>query len=168
MAARYDATELQMSDVVLCRRVRKITAESLEVTPVADSYTPLVSNGVEFTPAASPQYWPDEMLFIYFESNNPKSSESGAKLHANLRIVSMESAKIVDTFEPVDLAKYSSPGTTAIAVGRGVILNRLPPGAYRLEVQVGDATGRTTAWRSAQFTVLAAAPLELGKPVVDH
>jgi len=167
-AMRSDAAELQMSDLVLCRRVRRVSAEPAEQTPVSDSYTPLVSNGVEFTPAASPQYWPDEMLFVYFETNNPKPSQSAANLHANLRIVSMESAKIVDTFEPVDLAKYGRPGTTAIAVGRGVILKRLQPGAYRLEAQVADGAGRATAWRSAQFTVLAAAPLELGQPAADH
>jgi hypothetical protein len=164
----YDAGVLAISDVALCRRVRKVSPESEEGTRVADSYTPLASNGVEFTPAANPQYWPDQMLLAYFEVNKPIAAESGAKVQANLRIVKMDSGAIVDTFEPVDLTKYSKPGSTVIAVGRGVMLNRLPPGAYRIEVQASNAAGISTAWRSAMFTVLAAAPLELNQPPADH
>jgi hypothetical protein len=74
----------------------------------------------------------------------------------------------VDTFAPVDLAKYAKGRSPVIAVGRGVMLNHLPPGAYRLEVQGSVAAGTSTSWRSALFTVLAAAPLELGKLPVNR
>lgn len=163
----YDVSELGMSDVALCRRVRKLSPESVEGTGVADSYTPFVSNGVEFTPAANTQFWPDEMLYVYFEINKTSAAESGTKMYAKLRIVNADSGGIVDTFEPVDLAKYGKPGSALIAVGRGVTLNRLPPGTYRIEVQGTDASKKSTVWRSALFTVLAAAPLELGKSPDD-
>jgi hypothetical protein len=164
--ASYDPGELAISDVAVCRRVRKVSPESDQGTRVADSYTPLVSNGVEYTAAANPEYWPDQTLFAYFEVNQPTAAESGVKVQANLRIVKLESGAIVDRFEPVDLAKYSKAGSTVMAVGRGVMLNRLPPGAYRIEIQA-NAAGKSTAWRSAPFTILAAAPLELGTPT-DH
>src|SRR5271165_226748 len=167
--ASYDAGRLEMSDVALCRRVRKLSPEPTEAAQVAESYAPLVSNGVEFTLAANAQYWPDETLFVYFEINNPLGAvETGPKVRANMRIVNMNSGAVVDTFEPVDLAKYSNAGSPVIAVGRGVMLNRLPPGVYRLEVQASDAAGQSTAWRSAVFTVLAAEPLDLGKSAVDR
>jgi hypothetical protein len=51
----------------------------VEATRVADSYAPLVSDGVEFTPAASAQYWPDETLFVYFEINNPSTRNPAQK-----------------------------------------------------------------------------------------
>jgi hypothetical protein len=162
----YEAGELTISDIAVCRRVRKVSPESEQGRRVAVSYAPLVSNGVEFTAAANPQYWPDQMLFAYFEVNKPTVEASGAKVQANLRIVKQDSGAIVDRFEPLDLAKYSQPGSTVIAVGRGVILNRLSPGAYRIEIQA-TAAGERTAWRSAPFTILAAAPLELGTPT-DH
>ena len=163
----YDVGELAISDVALCRRVRKVSPESEQGTRVADSYTPLVSNGVEFTPAANPQYWPDQMLFAYFEVDKPTAAESSAQLQANLRIVSMDSGAIVDQFEPVDLAKYSKPGSAVIAVGRGVRLNPLP-GTYRIEIQASGGAGTGTAWRSAMFSVLAAPPLELKQLPADH
>ena len=56
--------------------------------------------------------------------------------------------------EPVDTTRYRKTGSAVIAVGRGVKLNHLSPGSYRLEVQASDTTGKSTAWRSAEFTVM--------------
>ncbi len=164
----YDTKNLGMSDLVLCRRVRKVSSEAAESTRITNSYTPLVSNGVEFTLAADAQYWPDETLFVYFEVYNPFGAAApSTKVQANMRIVNTSSGSLVDTFEPVDLAKYTKPGNLVAAVGRGVILKHLAPGVYRLEAQASDALGHGTVWRSTQFTVLAVEPLEMGKSPVS-
>jgi hypothetical protein len=158
----FEADKLGISDVVLSRRVRKVPTEETEAAARAtETYTPLVSKDVEFTPAASTQYWMEEMLFAYFEIHDPDSVRQGGKVQANLRIVDANSGAVMDTFEPVDTATYRNSGSAVIAVGRGVKLNHLSPGAYRLEVQVSDTEGRSTAWRSAEFTVIEAAPLEI-------
>jgi hypothetical protein len=165
----YDANKLGMSELALCRRVRKLSPELTEGARVADSYIPLVSNGVEFTLAADAQYWPDETLFVYFEIYHPLGAVvPSPKVQANMRIANVNSGAVVDTFEPVDLAKYTRAGNPVIDVGRGVMLKRLSPGAYRLEVRASDAAGNSTAWRSTPFTVLDVGPLEMGKPTADH
>jgi VWFA-related protein len=163
--ASYDARKLGISDVVLARRVRKVPAEATEATArVAKSYAPLTSKGVEFTPTANPQFWSSDMLFAYFEVNDPLvDGQPGAKVQVNMRITDTESGTEVDTFAPVDTTTYSKAGSPLIAVARGVPLKRLTPGVYRLEVQASNSEGKSTEWRSAVFTVMEATPLELSE-----
>jgi len=68
-----------------------------------------------------------------------------------------------DTFVPVDVGTYMKAGTSVICVVRGAFLNKLAPGAYRLEVRAGNDGGKSTAWRSAEFVVKEAAPLNVGE-----
>jgi VWFA-related protein len=159
----YDASRLGISDVVLSRRVRKVSTDPTDVTAqVAESSTPLISKDVEYTPTANMQFWPNDTLFVYLEINDPLvAGQPGANVQANMRIVDASSGAVVDTFAPVDTATYSKAGSPVIALGRGVRLNPLPPGAYRLDVQASNAEGASTAWRSAVFTMMEAAPLEL-------
>jgi len=161
--AGYDPNKLAVGGVVISRRVRRLVQNSTEEAErVAESYTPLVSREAEFTPAASTDFFRDDTLFVYFEINNPiVPGRPGIKVMANIRILDAKSGAVADTFEPVDTTKYSQVGNPVIALGRGVMLNHLSPGAYRLEVQASDADGQSTEWRSAGFTVIAVAPLEL-------
>lgn len=160
---RYDRGNLSVSDLVVSRRVRKLPQSTSEAAEqVADRYSPLVSKGVEFTPAVDTGFFRGDMLFAYFEINDPlASTRPGAKIFANLRIVDCNSGFVSETFEAVDTATYTTAGSPVIGVGRGVMLNHLLPGAYRLEVQASNADGHTTEWRSADFTVMEAPPLQL-------
>jgi predicted phage tail protein len=45
------------------------------------------------------------------------------------------------------------------------MLNHLAPGAYRLQVQANNTDGQKTEWQSTDFSVMAAAPLELSDGV---
>jgi len=153
--------KLAVTGLVLARRVRRLPADRTDER-VAGSYTPLVSKGVEFIPTANTEFFREDTLFAYFEINNPAiAGQPPARIFANLRILDSSSGSPADTFAPVDTATYATPGNPVIAVGRGLALSHLAPGAYRLQVQATDATGRNTEWRSMDFTVTAAAPLQL-------
>jgi hypothetical protein len=157
-----DPEKLSVAGVVIVRRVRRFTQNTTEgAERVADSYRPLVSKEVEFTPTANTDFFEGDTLFSYFEICSPVvPGHSGTKVFANIRILDSKSGSVADTFEPVDIATYNI-GNSVISVGRGVVLNHLLPGNYQLQVQASNADGQKTEWRSASFTVLAARPLEL-------
>jgi hypothetical protein len=160
--ASYDPSKLQINGLALSRRIRKVPADSV-ADQVAGNYAPLVSKGVEFTPSVTTEFFHDEMVFAYFEIIEPPAAgQPSGKVQANMRIVESGSGALADTFEPVDTAAYRNGNTSVIAVARGVRLNHLSPGAYRLEVRATNAEGKSTAWRSANFTVIDAPPLQLG------
>jgi len=159
-----DRHKLSVTGMTLARRVRGQPQNFAEATePVAESYTPLISKGVEFTPTPGTAFFRDDTLFVYFEIAGPvATAPSGEKIMANLKIVDSKSGSLADTFAPVDTAPYKQAGVPVIPVGRGIVLKRLPRGSYRLQVQALDADGHHTEWSSAEFTVIEAAPLELG------
>jgi hypothetical protein len=157
-----DPEKISLAGVVLVRRVRGLPQNSTEEERLAESYEPLVSKEVELTPTATTDFFPDDTLFAYFEINSPVvAGRPGAKVVANLRILDSKSGSLAQAFEPVDTATYNKPGTPVIAVSRGVTLNHLAPGAYRLQVQAINVDGQKTEWGSADFNVMAPAPLEL-------
>jgi VWFA-related protein len=151
----FDPKQLEISDVVLSRRVRKLSPDTADSERAAESYMPLVSKGVEFTPTANTEFRKDETLVAFFEINEPPE-ELNTKVHAQLRIVDAQSGEVVNDFEPVDAAIYQRAGNQAIAIGRGMPLSGLLVGAYQLEVQASEADGRSTPWRTARFTVTPA------------
>jgi hypothetical protein len=160
----YEAGKLGISDVVLARRVRKSATEGTEAGEQGSrNYVPLLSKGVEVTPTADTQFWPDDTLFAYFEVNDPLvAGQPGAKAVAEMRIVNAKTGAQADTFAPVEVAKYGTAGNPMISLARGALLKKLPPGAYRMEVRASDGEGNSTAWKSAEFVVMEAAPLKMG------
>ena len=144
---------------MLSRRMRKV--EATETSPVAESYTPLISKGVEFTPTANTNFRQDETLFTYFEIyDSQKAGSPGEKTQAHLRILDSNSGAVVTTFDPVDTETYRKPDSSTIAMARGIVLRSFPVGTYRLEVRAKDAAGGTTEWQTADFTVEPAKPRE--------
>lgn len=163
VVGNYDPGKLSVSGLVLCHRTRKVSQNLTEgEVRLADSYAPLVSKGVEFTPATNTDFFRDDTLFAYFEIADPLvvAGQPGARVLANLKIVDLKTGSLVDTFEPVDTSTYTKAGSPVIAVGRGVMLEHLSPGTYRLEVQA-TAEGQSSEWRSAEFTLIEVPPLEL-------
>jgi hypothetical protein len=154
---------LGVSDVVVARRVRKVPpANSGAEEQFSESYTPLVSKGVEYTPTANARFWPGDTLFTYFEILAPMvNGHPGTKVEASFRIVDAGTGVVVDAFEPVNVAGYVQAGSPVVAMGRGVPLKALTPGEYRLEVRASEGTEKATEWRSTAFTVMAAPPLQI-------
>jgi len=60
---------------------------------------------------------------------------------------------VVKGFPPIDTATYELPGSAIIPIARKIPIANLPEGQYRLEVQASDASGRTTPWRVAGFSI---------------
>ncbi len=153
---RYDSNELGLSSIMLCNRFRDAHVAEVErkAANFAPQYVPMVSKGVEFTPAGDTHFKSDEQLIAYFEVYKPAATKKlAAKIEAHLKIVDAKSHEPVKDFPPVNLDSYEQPGSLTIPVAREVPFNNLAKGEYRLQVQVTDSTGSTTQWRSADFTV---------------
>jgi hypothetical protein len=153
---KYDGTDLALSSVMLCKRFRDAHVAAVEAAAAnfAPQYVPMVSNGIQVTPAGDTSFKTGEPLIPYFEIYAPQGAAGGAaRIQAHLRIVDAKSGALVKDFPPVDAATYTQPGNTTIPVAREVPIAALPKGEYRLEVQASDSTGRTTPWRAANFTI---------------
>jgi hypothetical protein len=120
----------------------------------APQYVPLVSKGIEFTPAGDTRFKKGEPLIPYFEVYEPLLAVgTDTKVQAHIRILDAKTGAVVKDFPFVDAAPYEKPASTTIPIAREISTSAVPRGKYRLEVQATDSAGRTTALRTAEFTI---------------
>jgi len=160
---KFDGKQLAISGITLSKRFHSNPDlhqnRQLDRKPEANfifptRMVPLVSKGIEFSPAVDTRFRKYEPMAAYFEVYEPLlASQSAPKVQVHLRIVQATSGAITADFQPVDVASYIEPGSSTIRISRKVPIEKLANGAYRLEVQALDSTGGTTAWRSTDFTV---------------
>jgi hypothetical protein len=151
----FEDNQLAISEVALCRRIHALPV-ALPDAPaeVSASYSPLISKGIEFTPTENTSFRKDDTLYAYLDIYDAQNSgQNPTGLAAALRIVDARTGKVKVDFKPVDAASYMTAGSSLISIGRGVSLKRLSRGSYRFEVQASDGTGKTTPWRSTDFSI---------------
>ena len=153
---RYDGKQLAISSVVLCKRFRESVVASQEEAAVnlAPKLVPLVSNAIEFTPAGDTRFRKGEPLFAYFEVYEPLLAGTPATtVQTRLRVTDTRTGELrVDTGLQSATSEMT-PGKTVIPIAERIAVNKLPAGSYELEVQASDSAGKTTVWRTANFTV---------------
>lgn len=152
----YGSGMLGLGSVVLFRRFRDAKAAAAEAAAlnVAPAYVPLVSQDTMITPAAESTFDRAEGLPVYFEIYRDTLPEQGpgSKVQAHMKIVDA-TGEMKEDLPWFDVAPYRRPGSNSFAVIKGVKVAELPKGEYRLEVEAADDAGRSTGWRSTQFTL---------------
>jgi hypothetical protein len=154
--APYDRKELALSSVVLCKRLRgaAVAAKEAAAANFAPQYLPLVSKGIEFSPAGDASFAKDSQFFAYFEVYEPLlAQEPATSVKVQMRILDSGTDAVKAKFAPLDAAPYKDPESGVYRVARTIIIRELPKGAYRLEVRAEDSAGGITDWRGADFTV---------------
>jgi hypothetical protein len=93
-------------------------------------------------------------LYTYFDIYEPLlEGQSPAAVQFQMRIVDLKTGDLLSDSQPISASPYTKAGSSIIPVGRGMDISKLPIGSYRLDVRAADSTGKSTAWRSANFTV---------------
>jgi hypothetical protein len=152
----YDASQLALSSVLLCNRFRDAGAAEKEAAAanLAPAFIPLISHGLQVSPASDTSFKRNEPLIAYFEVYEPLfSQEPKPTVQVRMRIVDAKTGELRMDFPPSDAQPYARAGSTMIPIGDKLAVSQLPKGEYRLEVQASDSAGHTTPWRSAGFTL---------------
>jgi len=151
----YDGKALGLSSVMLCKRFRDAHVAAVEAAAAnfAPQYIPLVSKGIQVTPSGDTRFKAGEPLIPYFEIYEPLLVQAPATtVQAHFRILDAKTGQVRDNFA-VDAAPYEQPGKWAIPIARPIATDKMAKGDYRLEVQASDSAGRTTAVRTATYTI---------------
>ncbi|MGA3176113.1 MAG: hypothetical protein ABSE19_02070 [Candidatus Acidiferrum sp.] len=144
---------LAISGISLCKRFHKVTDGPPEGVR-APQYVPLVSNGIEFTPAGNTRFKKNDRLMSYFEIREPPLAGRGsAKARFQMKVMDAKTGELKTDAGVQDVDSGVGPGSFLIPVAREVAIDRLPKGTYCLEVQASDSAGNKTVWRAASFTV---------------
>ncbi len=151
----YEGKQLALSGIALAKRFRKApTTPQSVITELPENYMPLVSQGVEVTPAADARFQKSDPFYFYFEIYHPEQTASpAATVQAHLRIVKAKTGQAVKDLPPVNAASYAKPDDPVIPIGGGIDISSFSKGSYELQVQATDSAGNTTPWRTVKFTI---------------
>ena len=154
----YDPHRLLMSDLVMGGVVRSaewVPRDAASVAPAPIIPTPLVSKDLEYLPDSQPQAGAGKgtPLYLYFEIYEPQLEGQSATVYYRWRVIDQKTGSTVMNNEPMSAADWTVPGSTVVPIGLKINVDKLQPGAYRVEMQASDSAGQKSAWRAAKFNV---------------
>jgi hypothetical protein len=150
----YDPKQIAISSVALCKRFQEAAVGSQEAAALAPKLVPLISKGIEFTPAGDTRFKKREPLFAYFEVYEPLLAGTPATtVQTQIKITNIKTGELKVDTGARSAAPWIQPGNTVIPIAEQIAVDKLPKGSYKLDVQASDSAGKSTAWRAANFTV---------------
>jgi hypothetical protein len=159
----FDGKELAISAVSLCKQIQDVSAYSSRnparlpgvwVAKLPRNYVPLVSDDIEFKPTGNTRFKKNETLYTYFEVYEPLLvAEPSTTVDFRVHIIDLKTGEVRSDSPTVSATPYVKAGSSVIPIGRRTNIRNLPKGSYRLDVQATDSAGKTTPWRSVNFTV---------------
>ena len=157
----FDRKGLSITAISLCKQIDDVSASGhASILPgawtakLSGSYVPLISDDIEFKPTADTRFKKDDSLYTYFEVHEPLlATEPSTTVDFRVRIVDVKTGEVRSDSTPVSATPYMKAGSPVIPIGRRTNISNLPKGSYRLDVQATDSAGKTTPWRSVNFTV---------------
>ena len=153
---RVQDDQLSISDIVLSNVARdapEILRDATQTSPAPVVPTPLVSNNVQFFPAADAAFnRRDHPLVLYFEIYEPLLRKGSPAVSIAIKVVDLENGRTRE-LGPLDARKWAQANNAVIPVSVELGIRRLHSGSYRVEVQASDSAGKRTEWRQVEFTV---------------
>jgi hypothetical protein len=149
----FDPARLWISSVFLCRRFHQPTQDELEKLP--PQYTPLISEGTEFEPAGDTRFTQEERLQLWFQIYAPPRSVSMTdSIHYEIKLVNLQTGKVESDTGVGSVEDFLEPGQRVIPIWKEVLINKLAPGAYRVDVQATDSVTKSTVQSRNTFTMV--------------
>jgi hypothetical protein len=154
----YDTKQLAISAVSLCKQISDVSPNSHKLPGAwtatqPQSYVPLVSKDREFKPTRNTLFKTSETLNVYFEVYEPsQEGEPQGTVDLQFRIVDAKTGALLNDPRPMSAAPYWK-GSAIIRIGWGFDISKVPKSTYRLDVRATDSKGRSTDWRSVDFSV---------------
>ena len=149
----YDGKQIAMSAIALSKQVYPVSqAADISDAALLDDRVPLVSRGFEFVPSGSEHFKKGEPGAFYVEIYDPLLGEPNPpKLAIQVKVIDRNTGTAkVDASGAAPEVKAGNP---VVALGLKLPLEKLPPGAYRLELRATDSHGNAAPARSADFQV---------------
>ncbi len=150
----FDGKQLSISSLAISKEFRAASASQGVDAILAANRRPLVSKGVQFTPAVRPRIKKTDRAAFYFEVYDPLlAGTDSLKVAVRFRITERDTGQSKVESNMVDLEQYISAHNSVVPVALMLPVDQLTPGAFRLEVQAGDSAGKTSQVRTQDFEV---------------
>jgi hypothetical protein len=151
-----DSQALSISDIALngiLRDASWVLQDAAVVSPAPLVPAPLVSKQAQFIPVADARLPKKSSLPLYFEIYEPLLADRNPDVSFRMKITNLKDGTLVMNAGPTSTAQSVIPGNVVIPIALKVDTEKLPSGAYKIEIQASDSAGRTTEWRMGKFEI---------------
>ena len=150
----YDGKTFSLSAVALSNQIQPLggIGGSVEAELLADR-TPLVAHGMEIVPSGSNHFKKSDNVALYAQVYDPDLADANpAKLQVVYQVVDTKTGQTIFSTGAIDVGGLVEKGSPVVPLGLKVPLDKLTPGAYRLDIQAIGVSGERTKIRSVQFS----------------
>jgi hypothetical protein len=149
----YDGKQFSLSGLALSKQIHPAAEMQTGLdAELLEGRTPLVTKGMQMTPAGSTRFKKTDMSGVYVEIYEPLlATPNPPVVGLQLRILDRKSGEQKQDSGLVNMAAFIQTGNPVVPVGLKLLAESLAPGAYRVELQARDSAGKTSVLRSADF-----------------
>ncbi len=153
-----DSKSLRMSGLAFCRDYHRIVEGDTSVDELlTEDRTPLIANGMQFTPTGASQFKKAEKVAMYaqiyeglmLKPDPPKDLYTVV----DIRILDRKTKAVKDDSGMMKTGGVLTPGNSVVSIGLKVPLEKLETGSYVFEITVQDSAGNKVK-READFDVI--------------
>ncbi len=146
--APWNGSAFAISSLALSTETRPADADGSGSRIFLEGKGPLTAAGRVFVPSSTAKFPRNAPLYLYAEIYDPGAAE-GVLLQ--YRILDAKTGEIRGDSGVASISSYIRPGNPLIPFATRLALEKLPPGAYRLEVKAGMQPDSMTAVRTTDF-----------------
>lgn len=152
----YSSDALAVSGLALSKTFHRASEMGalLDVAMLEDK-TPLIADGLQIVPTGNPAFGKSDLALFYVELYEPllvADNKTPANIGIRMRVLDRKTGdQKVDT-GLLTVDPPPPPGNQVVHLGGKMPVSGLPPGAYKLEFTVADATNKT-AQTTADFDI---------------
>ena len=150
----YDGKQFSVSGVAFSKDVHKISESDLSRdAALLENRVPLVTEGLQMTPAGTNHFKKGDQTFLYLEVYEPLMlAKTAPSVAMDLKVLDKKTGQQKDDSGLMNLKNFMKPGSPVIPVGMKLPLDKLAPGSYLAEFKAVDSAGKTFV-RSTNFEV---------------
>jgi VWFA-related protein len=137
----YDSKEFGLSGLAISKDLHRAADVGTDLDAVLlEGRTPLIAQGYEFSPAAAYRFKTTDHAAVYSEIYEPHVTDKTPPIVAlQLRVLDRKTQEAKEDSGLFNVSNLIHAGSPVIPVGMKLPLDKLTPGAYRVEVTAKDA-----------------------------
>jgi VWFA-related protein len=151
--APYDQKQFAISSLALSRKMLRVSdiTSGLE-SELLEDRKPLVYQGVQLIPTGSNHFAKTEPVGAYLEVYDPfLLADNPPKLALEIHVFDRASGKDEIRAAITNTAEAIKPGSPVVPMALHIPVDKLNPGAYRLDLRAIDTAGHASSVSSAEF-----------------
>jgi hypothetical protein len=150
----FDGKQFAMSDVAISLDVKKVTdADASLEALLTEGRTPLVAQGLQFTPTGVSRFKTTDNVLLYLELYEPaNTADPQPKLGVQLKFFDAKTGQMKTDSGVVEVSRYSTAGNPMVPVPLKIPVSGLGAGSYRCELTSMDSLGKS-ATRKMEFEI---------------